>query len=501
MKRTAFLLLLLIAGKLFAGDIESRTITITGKVDHYDPKIPVLLGLNRLGFYSEEVIAQTDSLGNFYATAESYIPLDFWITYKTNFQVLAHPGDSIFVRFDGACNDRPELLQSIRFEGTNTKQNQDAATFQRAYFAHEIYWDWNKKNKAVKEYEPDQYLCYLDSTRAKGLELYDRFVRENKPDEETKKWASAFLDGNYYMSLALYAGDHRNANGMNFQDSWDVPKGFYKPMLDFMPVDHRSFISAYALNQYSEWIHKYFIDELRGQDTNGTYGILPGGGFIASSDAYDSIYINRVILPMPDPLVRQINLTSHFNKKFLKQEIEAFEQYKPIVDQYITEPFLREPLYQRYQQTKSRIENPELQLEAVLKKAEGSSVKQIIDEILQTNKGKVIYMDFWGTWCAPCLSEMPNSKTIETALHGKEVAFVYICLESKEGPWKACLDKFQLGGQHYLLSLKQSSEIRRSFDLDGVPFYVLIDAEGTIVEKGSHLRPLNAKVKIESLIK
>jgi thiol-disulfide isomerase/thioredoxin len=162
---------------------------------------------------------------------------------------------------------------------------------------------------------------------------------------------------------------------------------------------------------------------------------------------------------------------------------------------------LKEPLFDLYNKTKERIENPKISMDAVLKKLDSSSINQIMDSILFNNKGKVIYLDCWATWCGPCRSEMPNSKKLMKQMDGKEITFVYLCIDSEEKLWKTCLDEFQLGGQHYFLSKKQSSDLRRIFEVNGIPHYFLFDKNGTIVEKGSHLRPDIAKGKIEELLK
>ena len=102
--------------------------TITGKIDHYDPNIPITISVKRLGLNQDDIQAKSDKDGNFIATFESYIPLDVVIGYRrTNFWVLLHPADSLFVHFDGRSRSRPELLESIKFGGDRAKTNQFAA--------------------------------------------------------------------------------------------------------------------------------------------------------------------------------------------------------------------------------------------------------------------------------------------------------------------------------------------------------------------------------------
>lgn len=488
-----------------------QVVTIAGKIDHYDPSLAVNLSIKRLGLTQDDVVAKADSLGNFMATFESYIPLDIVIGYRTNFWILLQPGDSLFVHFDGECKERPELLKTIRFGGDRAKTNQYAAKYQELYFANELYADFEREQKAVKEYDSDRYLQYLDTLKQKNTTIYERFVTENRPNRESRKWALLFSESKYYNYLAWYASDHRDAHSMGWDNDWDVPKGFYNRLNDRLPIEPEMFISTYALNAFTTAYRKYVIDNLRGREEKHidqesgkeyyTWRVLPGGAVIAPRDISDSIKVYSTVELVRDSLLRQIMLTEIFDKQFENQNIAVFEQYRDVADEYIKEPFLKEPLLQKYLQTKSRIENPQLYTESILRKSTDYSVNQIVSEILKQNEGKIIYVDFWATWCGPCLAEMPNSKVLEQELKDEDVSFIYVCLDSDEKQWKATLDKYQLGGQHYFLSTIQSNEIRALLGMPGIPFYLVIDKDGVIKEKGNHLRPMQAKNEILKLLK
>ena len=468
-----------------------KKITIAGKIDNYDPSIEVILAVNRIGFFQDAIQAKTDSAGNFTATFESYTPTDAWLVYKANFLVLLHPGDSLFVHFDGKYSDRPEILNTVKFGGNSAQTNQYAAKFQQMYFSNELYYDWDKKDRAVKNYDVEQYLQYLDTVQQKSKELYDRFVSENNPNNESKKWAEIFNEENYYVQLGNYAYGHRRANNMQNDNPWDVPLGFYDRLCNILPIDSTMFICASALNTFINVFDGYVSSKLKYRGTD-----------VATIADKDSIRIFSAIEFVPDPLLLQFVLSLGFDMDFqFRQNITNYERFYDVADTYIKEPYLREPLQKKYLQTKLILESPQVYTENILKAATNLSINQLIDEIFQQNKGKVIYVDFWATWCGPCLVELPNSKVVEQEFENKDVAFIYLCLESEEKHWKATLDKFQLGGQQYLLSNKQSSEIRNLFEIKGIPFYVLIDKTGVIKEKGSHLRPLVAKEKINEMIK
>ena len=475
-----------------------QKITITGKIDNHNPDKYVTLWMHRIGFEREQLLIKPDSDGNFTAIFESYVPLDIWVDFK--FALLLHPSDSLYVQFDEKKYDNLEqLFETMVFGGDAVETNQYAIKFLQLYYSknNELFQDFSVQFKAAKEYDTEQYIQYLEDRRQKNKKLYDRFVAENRPDNESKKWALLMIENDYYGKLVRYATTYRNANKMD--ETWDVPKGFYDRLCDFSPIEPSMFINAFVLSSYIEDFDIYVRDKMKYKETDGTWGILSPTRMFSNN--YDSLMIFNNIEFVTDPLLLQIRLTRIFDEAFEKHDITAYERFRDVVDTYIKEPYLKESLHKKYLQIKWKIENPQIYTEAKLKDVANLSVNQVMDDILQQNKGKVIYVDFWATWCGPCLAEFPNSKVVEHELKDEDVAFVYVCTQSNEKHWKATLDKFQLGGQHCLLSDEQTTEIRNLFGISGIPFYLLIDKEGVIKEKGSHLRPLNAKSKIEKMLR
>jgi len=504
MKSNTLALFALLTAMIFCmGDAMANTtpqkVTVRGKISHYDPTIPFTLLVNRLGMGNESANVIIDNEGNFHASFDSYISSDVWVTYKTNFLVLLNPKDSMSIYFDGNTSDRPALLSTIKFGGDNAKTNQLIAKFQEMYYSNEIYTDWNKKDKTVKELEPEQYSKYNDTIRQKEKSIYNRFVKECSPNEISRQWASFFVEDDYYSNIALYPTNHVTANTKSLPDTWDVPQDYFSKFTERLPIHSSNLMNTYSLNLYANVFPNYVIDKLKTSHQEN-WGVTFDRKLFAPQEVYDSLMINSILKYVPDPLIKEIMLTGHFNRQFERQNIAAYEKYKTVVANHIKQPFLSIPLHNKYIETKKRIKNPELYTRTLLKEVSSSTAKEIFDEIIQSNKGKVIYLDFWATWCSPCLGEMPNSKQIEKELANRNVAFVYICVDSEKDKYMATLSKLQLGGQHYFLSKKQSDEIRKLFQIHGIPFYILIDKNAVITESGSHLRPLVAKPKIVELL-
>jgi len=474
-------------------------VIITGRIDNADPlKEDIVFSVNRPGRAQKNIKAKIDSLGNFSASFKSYTPTDVFVNYNY-FYMLIHPGDSLFVTFNGNTSSPLKLLESIKYSGDAAKINQDAAAFQHMYYSNSILQNREAKNKARKELDVEDYLMYLDTMRINSQRLLDKFEIDVAPEKETKLWASTFIEQNYFDALAHYPYYHRIENNLKKND-WDVPENYYNSLLNRFPISKSMLICGSALSNFINIFHFLYVLPNTNNDVEYKKYIDKNLNYTNISEIRDSLRILGIIKYTPGDLAKQLVLTEEFHLNFDKSEIDLFEKNKDIAELHIKEPFLIEPIIERYQTIKSQIENPQITSDVILRKLENSSAKQIMDSIMISNKGKVIYIDFWATWCGPCMAEFPNSKALMKQMDNKDVSFIFLCLDSKEKIWKAKLDELNLSGQHYFLSKKQSDDIREAFEISGIPYYILVDKNGMIHEKGNHLIPKIAKEKINKLL-
>jgi thiol-disulfide isomerase/thioredoxin len=106
-----------------------------------------------------------------------------------------------------------------------------------------------------------------------------------------------------------------------------------------------------------------------------------------------------------------------------------------------------------------------------------------LSAIFSKYKGKVLYVDFWASWCGPCKNEMPNAAALKEKFAGKEVVFIYLGYKDKTDNWLAARKDLEIEGEHYLLDDKQIKEAEELFEINGIPHYVIIDKEGRILAK------------------
>lgn len=96
-------------------------------------------------------------------------------------------------------------------------------------------------------------------------------------------------------------------------------------------------------------------------------------------------------------------------------------------------------------------------------------------------KGKAIIIDFWATWCAPCLSDIPRSKKLHEANTDLPIEYVYLCTTggSNEKSWKNHVVDLKAPGTHIFVKDAIVTELKRIFNAEsGFPAYVVIDLQG-----------------------
>ena len=97
-------------------------------------------------------------------------------------------------------------------------------------------------------------------------------------------------------------------------------------------------------------------------------------------------------------------------------------------------------------------------------------------------RGKVLFVNFWATWCAPCRDEAPSLQKLYARLQprGFEVLAVSIDASSEEGAVRDFVREFSLA---FPILADPKQRAYRSFGATGVPETYLIDADGRLAEK------------------
>ncbi len=123
---------------------------------------------------------------------------------------------------------------------------------------------------------------------------------------------------------------------------------------------------------------------------------------------------------------------------------------------------------------------PKEVLEIKLYKENGDSTT--FKKVLKNLKGNVVYLDFWASWCGPCIREMPKSKEVQKYFLGKKVSFLYLSTDREHEKWIAGMKRININGHHYRIKPEDKPLFKNLFKIPGIPYYVIIDKKGNIAE-------------------
>jgi len=116
-------------------------------------------------------------------------------------------------------------------------------------------------------------------------------------------------------------------------------------------------------------------------------------------------------------------------------------------------------------------------------------------------KGKVVYIDFWASWCGPCRMQMPFSRELHEKLtdkQKKQIVFLYISIDANLDAWKKGIQDNGIQGVNVISPGNWKSKVCSYFQINGIPRYMIMNKKGEIVEFNAK-RPSDSSV-IDDLV-
>jgi len=143
---------------------------------------------------------------------------------------------------------------------------------------------------------------------------------------------------------------------------------------------------------------------------------------------------------------------------------------------YIQSPFLRGKLME-FESFRTTLAEGALAPDFTFEDENGFPVS------LSDFRGKVVYLDFWGVYCGPCITENTQyAPAIYQHYKDKNVVFINVCMDVDREKWKSSIktEEKRENVVHLYAEGKTKNEYVRAYNVQSIPHYYLIDTEGRI---------------------
>lgn len=422
---------------------------ITGHFDSLTtkPKIVSIDVFNLLDEHPSSYLSfVNDKTGDFRLEFPHNKTQEIFLKSDKKLKVILSPRDSINIDFKKNGN--------VIFSGSNSTINQEI------YFYDENK-NWSRfepkcEGKSVNQYK-EELVVWIQNEKKNLL----KFEVKYKPSKAFIQWANqdiVYRNANFLIDFAAFKQMNNQILEDGLMDASIFPVNKDSSLIS-------SFYRAH-LNQYLVFKYKFY-DAIPKQQTEYR-------NFTGLQVKFNALLKNENLSKSRDIMIIDFfNMLLSVDKpnalNFINLNITSIKD-KELNDLY-----------------RERLENLKTNIKPITLLSDNNLNSKIIENVFNDLtdrfKGKVIYLDFWATWCGPCRREFPYSHALANEFINKNVAFVYICMNSEIDKWQKAVLDMKLNQNQYCLSDAESKVVRQKFQIQGLPTYFLINRKGEIVDK------------------
>jgi thiol-disulfide isomerase/thioredoxin len=450
----------------------SKDLVISGRIQNGENRSIILtFGPDPITYNKEDVNLNLDEKGMFklryHINAPNFVFFVIDKNYKYTGRFTAFPNDSIFV-----SGDLKNLKGTLKYSGSNRNYDKFLNLLFRGsdYVSNLSFPDTSK----IDWEKISVNLNTITSNRLTSLDSLSKFGLLSKT-ESLLAWGQIkyrkYMD---LISLLSKAQKRFDQKLLSKYYIYDIPND----SIALISSNYCIYIDTYIVSLYT-------ID--KGTTNNGNsydFRLIKG---------YYEEGLNHL-----EGLTRDVFLTRQMNNGIQHGSSDIEDLYvKFQID--CKNDLLREIVkkeYKLFQITKTK--NNNLGYKIITNPPEDFT------QFLKEHKERVLFIEFWGSWCSPCIKSIPLLQELVAKINNKDFQIIHVAVRDNYQNLDFAIKKYNLDGVHILLTNETEKSWKTDIDFYSVPYYAIINRNGKIVEHGIlSLEYESEKIKaiIEKLLK
>lgn len=493
--------------------VDYKGIYKTGKLDYFNAVTRII----------NNEIFEIDSAGNFEVAFELPHPIigsiffDIENQYYSDFYI--EPNKNYDISIDN---------NSLIFNGKTGKNNNDIAAFKDS-----LYKKLGAKNRKAELLHTeglsiDEYLSFMKEIEKENIDFLIKYNNEKPFAKKIFKVLESEIRYKTAHAWINYKYDYSTPGTRILRDS--LPPNFYKNLFKEYPVAHEEDYQSricidYISNIVTSIEQKGTSLEKRIEFFNLSNYFSPkqieliamifsGDKEISESEDYKEFNTQENMAKMRELYMR-------YNLNSLLDDIPQYTQNigrNLVITQAVSRYYISNnirPTTSEWERIRNLINDKSIweylqvlstqkTTEKNLEKIENKFVKKSIEEVktkyLDKYLGKVVYIDFYSTWCGPCREEIPYAKALHSEFKNSDVVFLNLCANSEKENWENLIKQKKIEGENYLLNNEEFNLLAKLYKVNGFPTYILIDKKGNVADYSAP-RPSSKQSIMEALNK
>jgi len=459
------------------------SVKITGKIIGYNPnQTDHFISFSTYDLFGKSTsqAVQIEDDGNFWIKLYQPYEGDIQLNYKHAFvNVYTKPNNILNLEiYDAQVNSESAYDKAFVATGTLAAINNLVFKFQTAYNKYTLL---SKVDLSDKNQTDSAFAVSAINQLNEQLGFFNNFVRQNSiTDQKFIQWQrSRFLyEAGQRILFFPFLGKYNT----------EITQKQLLQMISTIPINNQdalncssyyAFLNSLASAQQIMININPMYDAIKSKTGKNTMGIcLDEIDKFATGITRELQYLSAFLQRAgsnSDPMPYSDRFTKVISNPLLNQQINEEQNPRP-------KAFSEFNVVDRLKA---------LKVKPILK-------ERLINMFSQYN-GISLYIDFWGDWCGPCMSELPIYPSLMSALEGKPIKFLFLSAFTTEESMLAIKKKFKIDGDFVNLSKDEVNLMNNVFEFHSYPSHFLVNAKGWAIGRLSKTALSNVQQKAEEI--